>query len=165
MDVPLSILFLTPRPAYDLTSTQCLLTSKSHYCLPGVLWATGCIKLVSLQHQVIPGLPQSDHTVCELSADTGSLSNDPLPSMRYFRIIIWIIFHEKAYFGWCAVVLTHASSARASFSPQIAREGVVSRKILVFGSCASAAVQVFLLYVRVVTPSLSLVAWYQKGYS
>ena len=74
-------------------------------------------------------------------------------------------FIKKTYFGWCAVVLSHASSARASFSPQIAREGVVSRKILVFGSCACAAVQVFLLYVRVVTPSLSLVVWYQKGYS
>ena len=153
---------------YDLTSTQCLLTGKSHYCLPGVLWAAGCIqplKLLFLQNHFIPGFPQSDHTVCELSADTGSLSIDPLPSMRHFRMIIWIIFHEKAYFGWCAVVLTHASSARASFSPQIAREGVVSRKILVFGSCASAAVQVLLLYVRVVTPSLSLVAWYQKGHS
>ena len=55
---------------------QC--TSKSHCCLPRVLWAAGCIqqlKLFFFQHLAIPGSPQSDHTVSKLSTDAGSLWN------------------------------------------------------------------------------------------
>ena len=37
-----------------------------------------------------------------------------LPGVLHRSPVFWLFFHEKAYFGWCAVVLTHASSARAS---------------------------------------------------
>ena len=76
---PLSLLFLTPRPALSyqkhrtlvVLSTLCSLTSKSHFYSPRVLWAAGCIqqlKLHFLQHLAVPGFPQSDHTVSRPSA-------------------------------------------------------------------------------------------------
>ena len=38
-----------------------------------LLYISNSTKLLFLQHLVIPGFPQSNHTVSKLSADTGSL--------------------------------------------------------------------------------------------